>query len=150
MVLNIEQSSMNIPTFDLMMEVIDEAAESEETDRTVVDQIADDRMALVSGISLDPEAAIGVTKKLPPKWVDGVEQVLGNNLKGPVMQENGEFRGRFPMLGNAGEVTVASSAVMKTEDEARTKGTQCSQRDVGLLEVAELEWNEVMEKFECS
>ncbi|XP_072412945.1 syntaxin-16 isoform X2 [Chiloscyllium punctatum] len=32
-------------------------------------------MALVSGISLDPEAAIGVTKKLPPKWVDGVEQI---------------------------------------------------------------------------
>lgn len=32
-------------------------------------------MALVSGISLDPEAAIGVTKKLPPKWVDGVDEV---------------------------------------------------------------------------
>ncbi|XP_041060726.1 syntaxin-16 isoform X1 [Carcharodon carcharias] len=40
-----------------------------------LDEIADDRMALVSGISLDPEAAIGVTKKLPPKWVDGVEQI---------------------------------------------------------------------------
>ncbi|XP_006024144.1 syntaxin-16 [Alligator sinensis] len=32
-------------------------------------------MALVSGISLDPEAAIGVTKRLPPKWVDGVEEI---------------------------------------------------------------------------
>lgn len=32
-------------------------------------------MALVSGISLDPEAAIGVTKKLPPKWIDGVDEV---------------------------------------------------------------------------
>lgn len=38
-------------------------------------QLADDRMALVSGISLDPEAAIGVTKKLPPKWVEGVDEV---------------------------------------------------------------------------
>ncbi|KAJ0023700.1 hypothetical protein NQD34_003599 [Periophthalmus magnuspinnatus] len=34
-----------------------------------------DRMALVSGISLDPEAAIGVTKKLPPKWIDGVDEI---------------------------------------------------------------------------
>lgn len=32
-------------------------------------------MALVSGISLDPEAAIGVTKKLPPKWIEGVDEV---------------------------------------------------------------------------
>lgn len=32
-------------------------------------------MALVSGISLDPEAAIGVTKQSPPKWVDGVDEV---------------------------------------------------------------------------
>lgn len=32
-------------------------------------------MALVSGISLDPEAAIGVTKKLPPKWVEGIDEV---------------------------------------------------------------------------
>lgn len=38
-------------------------------------QLADDRMALVSGISLDPEAAVGVTKRLPPKWVDGVVEV---------------------------------------------------------------------------
>ena len=38
-------------------------------------KLADDRMALVSGISLDPEAAIGVTKKLPPKWVEGVDEV---------------------------------------------------------------------------
>ncbi|CAB1353888.1 unnamed protein product, partial [Coregonus sp. 'balchen'] len=37
--------------------------------------LADDRMALVSGISLDPEAAIGVTKRLPPKWVDGVVEI---------------------------------------------------------------------------
>lgn len=41
-------------------------------------KLADDRMALVSGISLDPEAAIGVTKKLPPKWVDGVDEVNWN------------------------------------------------------------------------
>lgn len=34
-------------------------------------------MALVSGISLDPEAAIGVTKLAPPKWVDGVDEVSG-------------------------------------------------------------------------
>lgn len=32
-------------------------------------------MALVSGISLDPEAAIGVTKKLPPKWIEGIDEV---------------------------------------------------------------------------
>ncbi|KFU90394.1 Syntaxin-16, partial [Chaetura pelagica] len=37
--------------------------------------LADDRMALVSGISLDPEAAIGVTKRLPPKWVDGADEI---------------------------------------------------------------------------
>ncbi|XP_072308657.1 syntaxin-16 isoform X2 [Eucyclogobius newberryi] len=37
--------------------------------------LADDRMALVSGISLDPEAAIGVTKKLPPKWIDGIDEI---------------------------------------------------------------------------
>uniref|UniRef100_A4IIR2 LOC100125043 protein n=1 Tax=Xenopus tropicalis TaxID=8364 RepID=A4IIR2_XENTR len=40
-----------------------------------LDELADDRMALVSGLSLDPEAAIGVTKRLPPKWVDGVEEI---------------------------------------------------------------------------
>lgn len=38
-------------------------------------KLADDRMALVSGISLDPEAAIGVTKKLPPKWIERVDEV---------------------------------------------------------------------------
>ena len=43
-------------------------------------KLADDRMALVSGISLDPEAAIGVTKKLPPKWVDGVDEVRNGNV----------------------------------------------------------------------
>lgn len=43
----------------------------------LAEQLADDRMALVSGISLDPEAAIGVTKRSPPKWVDGVEEVSG-------------------------------------------------------------------------
>ncbi|XP_039720642.1 syntaxin-16 isoform X6 [Pteropus medius] len=32
-------------------------------------------MALVSGISLDPEAAIGVTKRSPPKWVDAVDEI---------------------------------------------------------------------------
>uniref|UniRef100_A0A3Q3KCM5 Syntaxin-16 n=1 Tax=Monopterus albus TaxID=43700 RepID=A0A3Q3KCM5_MONAL len=37
--------------------------------------LADDQMALVSGISLDPEAAIGVTKKLPPKWVERVDEI---------------------------------------------------------------------------
>ncbi|XP_062060392.1 syntaxin-16 isoform X1 [Lepus europaeus] len=37
--------------------------------------LADDRMALVSGISLDPEAAIGVTKRYPPKWVDSVDEI---------------------------------------------------------------------------
>ncbi|KAF6284946.1 syntaxin 16 [Rhinolophus ferrumequinum] len=40
-----------------------------------LDELADDRMALVSGISLDPEAAIGVTKLSPPKWVDGVAEI---------------------------------------------------------------------------
>ncbi|XP_055508007.1 syntaxin-16 isoform X2 [Leucoraja erinacea] len=39
------------------------------------EQIANDRMALVSGIGLDPEAAISVSKRLPPKWVDGTEQI---------------------------------------------------------------------------
>uniref|UniRef100_A0A8C8ILT3 Syntaxin-16 n=1 Tax=Oncorhynchus tshawytscha TaxID=74940 RepID=A0A8C8ILT3_ONCTS len=41
----------------------------------LTEQLADDRMALVSGIRLDPEAAIGVTKRLPPKWVDGVDEI---------------------------------------------------------------------------
>uniref|UniRef100_A0A8C1WWX2 Syntaxin-16 n=1 Tax=Cyprinus carpio TaxID=7962 RepID=A0A8C1WWX2_CYPCA len=41
----------------------------------LAEQLADDRMALVSGISLDPEAAIGVTKRLPPKWVEGVDEI---------------------------------------------------------------------------
>ncbi|XP_026508537.2 syntaxin-16 [Terrapene carolina triunguis] len=40
-----------------------------------LDELADDRMALVSGISLDPEAAVYVTKRLPPKWVDGVGEI---------------------------------------------------------------------------
>lgn len=39
-------------------------------------KLVDDRMALVSGISLDPEAAIGVTKKLPPKWIEGIDEVI--------------------------------------------------------------------------
>ncbi|KAM3923365.1 syntaxin-16 isoform 2-T2 [Leptodactylus fuscus] len=37
--------------------------------------LADDRMALVSDISLDPEAAIGFTRRLSPKWVDGVQEI---------------------------------------------------------------------------
>ncbi|CAL9705041.1 unnamed protein product [Knipowitschia caucasica] len=41
----------------------------------LAEQLADDRMALVSGISLDPEAAVGVTRKLPPKWIDGVDEI---------------------------------------------------------------------------
>ncbi|XP_058846665.1 syntaxin-16-like isoform X1 [Acipenser ruthenus] len=45
------------------------------SDAAELDELADDRMALVSGISLDPEAAIGVTKRLPPKWVDGVDEI---------------------------------------------------------------------------
>uniref|UniRef100_A0A2D4J0N7 Syntaxin-16 n=2 Tax=Micrurus TaxID=8634 RepID=A0A2D4J0N7_MICLE len=32
-------------------------------------------MALVSGISLDPEAAICVSRRLPPKWIDGIEEI---------------------------------------------------------------------------
>ncbi|OXB59327.1 hypothetical protein ASZ78_011860, partial [Callipepla squamata] len=43
--------------------------------RSMAAALADDRMALVSGISLDPEAAIGVTKRLPPKWVDGADEI---------------------------------------------------------------------------
>uniref|UniRef100_A0A2I3LYT2 Syntaxin-16 n=1 Tax=Papio anubis TaxID=9555 RepID=A0A2I3LYT2_PAPAN len=43
--------------------------------RQKIPLLADDRMALVSGISLDPEAAIGVTKRSPPKWVDGVDEI---------------------------------------------------------------------------
>lgn len=39
-------------------------------------KLVDDRMALVSGISMDPEAAIGVTKKLPPKWIEGIDEVI--------------------------------------------------------------------------
>ncbi|XP_069808491.1 syntaxin-16 isoform X3 [Dendropsophus ebraccatus] len=41
----------------------------------LAEQLADDRMALVSDISLDPEAAIGVTRRLSPKWVDGVQEI---------------------------------------------------------------------------
>ncbi|XP_070796190.1 syntaxin-16 isoform X2 [Pituophis catenifer annectens] len=40
-----------------------------------LDELADDRMALVSGISLDPEAAICVSKRLSPKWIDGIEEI---------------------------------------------------------------------------
>lgn len=32
-------------------------------------------MALVSGISMDPEAAISVSKRLSPKWIEGVDEV---------------------------------------------------------------------------
>ncbi|XP_004841002.1 syntaxin-16 isoform X5 [Heterocephalus glaber] len=48
---------------------------SEERNDGLGVKLADDRMALVSGISLDPEAAIGVTKRSPPKWVDGVDEI---------------------------------------------------------------------------
>src|SRR4029434_6370057 len=41
-------------------------------------------MALVSGISLDPEAAIGVTKRLPPKWTEGVDEVSPHRVCGCV------------------------------------------------------------------
>lgn len=48
---------------------------SVQTRQLLAEQLTDDRMALVSGISLDPEAAIGVTKRSPPKWVDGVDEI---------------------------------------------------------------------------
>lgn len=41
----------------------------------LAEQLADDQMALVSGISLDPEAATGVTEQLLQKWVNGVDEV---------------------------------------------------------------------------
>ncbi|XP_061188465.1 syntaxin-16-like isoform X1 [Saccostrea echinata] len=41
------------------------------------EQLADDRMALVSSCHVDPELGIASTKsaRLPPEWVDGVEEV---------------------------------------------------------------------------
>ncbi|XP_032073890.1 syntaxin-16 isoform X2 [Thamnophis elegans] len=45
------------------------------TSRSMAAALADDRMALVSGISLDPEAAICVSKRLSPKWIDGIEEI---------------------------------------------------------------------------
>ncbi|XP_062853651.1 syntaxin-16 [Trichomycterus rosablanca] len=39
------------------------------------DELADDRMALVSGISMDPEATIFVSKRLSPKWIEGVDEI---------------------------------------------------------------------------
>ncbi|XP_042318734.1 syntaxin-16 isoform X2 [Sceloporus undulatus] len=45
------------------------------TSRSMAAALTDDRMALVSGISLDPEAPVCVTKRLPPKWIDGVEEI---------------------------------------------------------------------------
>ncbi|XP_002735079.1 syntaxin-16-like isoform X1 [Saccoglossus kowalevskii] len=41
------------------------------------EQVADDRMALVSSVTTDPEAGIGVTKGLglPPDWVDLLEEI---------------------------------------------------------------------------
>ncbi|KAG8131676.1 hypothetical protein E2320_009588 [Naja naja] len=45
------------------------------TSRSMAAALADDRMALVSGISLDPEAAICVSRRLPPKWIDGIEEI---------------------------------------------------------------------------
>ncbi|XP_033626567.1 syntaxin-16-like isoform X2 [Asterias rubens] len=38
--------------------------------------VPDDRMALVSGLSNDPDAVIGATKiSIPPEWVDAVEEI---------------------------------------------------------------------------
>ncbi|KAH0511002.1 Syntaxin-16 [Microtus ochrogaster] len=62
--MQLKQSNGCVPTVLLRLE-----------DGCGVHTLADDRMALVSGISLDPEAAIGVTKRSPPKWVDGVDEV---------------------------------------------------------------------------
>lgn len=39
------------------------------------DELADDRMALVSGLSLDPEAAVCVSKRFSPKWIEGVDEI---------------------------------------------------------------------------
>lgn len=56
-------------------------------------------MALVSGISLDPEAAIGVTKRSPPKWVDGVDEVSGMLVaRDPIFLSNGMTPTRVKVL----------------------------------------------------
>ncbi|XP_038070345.1 syntaxin-16-like [Patiria miniata] len=40
------------------------------------ENVPDDRMALVSGLSSDPDAVIGATKiSIPPEWVDAVEEI---------------------------------------------------------------------------
>ncbi|XP_022092045.1 syntaxin-16-like [Acanthaster planci] len=40
------------------------------------ENVPDDRMALVSGVSNDPDAVIGATKiSIPPEWVDAVEEI---------------------------------------------------------------------------
>lgn len=52
-------------------------------------------MALVSGISLDPEAAIGVAKRAPPKWVDGVEEVRGAPASRPPVRVSHDGTGAF-------------------------------------------------------
>ncbi|XP_033626566.1 syntaxin-16-like isoform X1 [Asterias rubens] len=40
------------------------------------ENVPDDRMALVSGLSNDPDAVIGATKiSIPPEWVDAVEEI---------------------------------------------------------------------------
>ncbi|XP_071785497.1 syntaxin-16-like isoform X1 [Asterias amurensis] len=40
------------------------------------ENVPDDRMALVSGLSNDPDAVVGATKiSIPPEWVDAVEEI---------------------------------------------------------------------------
>lgn len=64
-------------------------------------------MALVSGISLDPEAAICVTKRLPPKWIDGVDEVsvyLHNEFNGFEVCKSGRLYPLLPMQRTAYKV----------------------------------------------
>ncbi|XP_048956210.1 syntaxin-16 isoform X6 [Canis lupus baileyi] len=65
----------SIQTRQLLAEQVSSHTTSSPLHSRSIAALADDRMALVSGISLDPEAAIGVTKRSPPKWVDGVDEI---------------------------------------------------------------------------
>uniref|UniRef100_UPI00358EBC6C syntaxin-16 isoform X2 n=1 Tax=Myxine glutinosa TaxID=7769 RepID=UPI00358EBC6C len=40
-----------------------------------LDEIAEDRMALVPGIGSDADAAIGAVKRVPPDWIDSMDEV---------------------------------------------------------------------------
>ncbi|KAF7711321.1 syntaxin-16 isoform X1 [Silurus meridionalis] len=97
------------------------------------DELVDDRMALVSGISLDPEAGIGVTKRLSPKWIEGVDEIQYEITRiRQKMKELASLHDRHMNRPTLDDSTKEEHAIEITTQEITQMFHRCQRAVVGL------------------